>query len=105
MASDRMLKQYSTGLAASPSTTLGWATRSMRRRPTRPAGAPAYPCPTEAACCKVQLISVFLRITLGWAMRSMRCRLMRSLCGITRPAGAPAPACPLGAACHVVQFS
>ena len=41
MASDRLLKQYSTGLAASPSTTLGWATRSMRRRPTRPAGAPA----------------------------------------------------------------
>ncbi|KAK9819481.1 hypothetical protein WJX81_002292 [Elliptochloris bilobata] len=39
MASDRLLKQYSTGPATSPTTTLGWASRSMLRRPNRSPGS------------------------------------------------------------------
>lgn len=35
MASDRLLRQYSTGMVhGSPTSTLGWAARSMRRRGT-----------------------------------------------------------------------
>lgn len=41
MASDRLLKQYSMGPATSPSNTLSWARRSMRRRPIRVSGARA----------------------------------------------------------------
>ena len=62
MASDRLLKQYSTGLAASPSTTLGWATCSMRRRPTRPAGAPAAACSNQAACLGRQMVVASLPV-------------------------------------------